>query len=68
MTTEVSEEHAKSKVNEREYVRRTFYKSPIKKDNLKLELDWDLSQEERRKLMLEHQKRHVYIIYKQYNI
>ncbi|XP_020293861.1 snurportin-1 [Pseudomyrmex gracilis] len=57
MTTEVSEDHAKSKVSEREHIRRTFYKNPIKKDNPKLDLDWNSSQEERRKCMLEHQKR-----------
>lgn len=42
-------------------VRRMFYKKPIKKDNLKLDIDYNTSQERRRKILLEYQKR--YIIY-----
>lgn len=43
----------------REAVRRQFYKNPIKRDNIKLEIDYDTPQEERRKLLLEFQKKYV---------
>lgn len=42
----------------REDIRRTFYKSKIRRDNIKLEFDDDTPQEERRRLLLEYQKKH----------
>ncbi|XP_012225656.2 snurportin-1 [Linepithema humile] len=42
----------------RENVRRQFYKNRITKDNIKLELDENESQDKRRKLLLEYQKKH----------
>ncbi|XP_020293863.1 uncharacterized protein LOC109859739 [Pseudomyrmex gracilis] len=62
MTTEVSEDHAKSKVSEREHIRQTFYKNPITKDNLRLDLDWNSYQKKTRQYiirnyMLNHQKK-----------
>ncbi|XP_012527703.1 snurportin-1 [Monomorium pharaonis] len=41
----------------RETVRRQFYKNRIKKYNIKLETDDSTPQEERRRLLLEHQKK-----------
>ncbi|EZA51847.1 snurportin-1 [Ooceraea biroi] len=59
MTTEIlNNEAADNKISNREDIRRTFYKSRIRKDNIKLELDDDTPQEERRKLLLEYQKKH----------
>lgn len=43
----------------REVVRRQFYKNRIKKDNIKLEIDDITPQEERRRLLLEYQKKYV---------
>lgn len=44
-------------VDEKEIIRRHFYKNRIRKDNIKLELDDSTPQEERRRLLLEHQKK-----------
>lgn len=46
----------KTNCDTKEVVRRTFYKNRIKKDNIKLELDENWHQEERRNLLLKHQK------------
>lgn len=43
----------------RETVRRQFYKNRIKRDNIKLEIDDSTPQEERRKQLLEYQKKYV---------
>lgn len=43
----------------REAARRQFYKKRIKKDNIKLEIDDSTPQEERRKVLLEYQKKYV---------
>jgi len=43
----------------REAIRRQFYKNPIRKDNIKLEIDDNTPQEERRRLLLEYQKKYV---------
>ncbi|KYN08889.1 PREDICTED: snurportin-1 [Trachymyrmex cornetzi] len=48
----------KNNCDPRESTRRQFYKSRIRKDNIKLELDDSTPQEERRRLLLEHQKKH----------
>ncbi|KAL0103479.1 hypothetical protein PUN28_017615 [Cardiocondyla obscurior] len=42
----------------RETVRRQFYKNRIKRDNVKLEIEDNTPQEERRRLLLEYQKKH----------
>lgn len=57
MATEVL--NNKTDCDTRETVRRAFYKNRIKKDNIKLELDEKSHQEERRKLLLEYQKKYV---------
>lgn len=49
----------KTDCDTKEVVRRTFYKNRIRKDNIKLELDEDWHQEERRNLLLKHQKEYV---------
>lgn len=49
----------KTNCDTKEVVRRTFYKNRIKKDNIKLELDENWHQEERRNLLLKHQKEYV---------
>ncbi|GAB1864383.1 Snurportin-1 [Camponotus japonicus] len=54
MATEVL--NNKTDCDTKEVVRRTFYKNRIRKDNIKLELDENSHQEERRQLLLEHQK------------
>ncbi|XP_029667445.1 snurportin-1 [Formica exsecta] len=56
MATEVL--NNKTDCDTRETVRRAFYKNRIKKDNIKLELDEKSHQEERRKLLLEYQKKY----------
>ncbi|KMQ86790.1 snurportin-1-like protein [Lasius niger] len=56
MATEVLND--KTNCDTKETIRRTFYKNRIKKDNIKLELDEKSHQEERRKLLLEYQKKH----------
>jgi len=43
----------------REAIRRQFYKNRIRKDNIKLEMDDNTPQEERRRLLLEYQKKYV---------
>jgi len=43
----------------REAIRRQFYKNRIRKDNIKLEIDDNTPQEERRRLLLEYQKQYV---------
>lgn len=43
----------------REAARRKFYKSRIRRDNFRLEIDENTSQEERRRLLLEYQKKYV---------
>jgi len=43
----------------REAARRQFYKKRIRKDNIKLEIDDSTPQEERRKVLLEYQKKYV---------
>ncbi|XP_018303853.1 snurportin-1 isoform X2 [Mycetomoellerius zeteki] len=48
----------KNDCDPRESVRRQFYKSCIRRDNIKLELDDSTPQEERRRLLLEYQKKH----------
>ncbi|XP_012055810.1 PREDICTED: snurportin-1 [Atta cephalotes] len=50
--------HNKNDCNPRESTRRQFYKSRIRKDNIKLEFDDSTPQEERRRLLLEYQKKH----------
>lgn len=57
MATEVL--NNKTDCDTKEVVRRTFYKNRIKKDNIKLELDENSHQEERRQLLLKHQKEYV---------
>lgn len=57
MATEVL--NNKTDCDTKEVVRRTFYKNRIRKDNIKLELDENSHQEERRQLLLEHQKEYV---------
>jgi len=57
MATEVLDN--KTDCDTKEVVRRTFYKNRIRKDNIKLELDENSHQEERRQLLLEHQKEYV---------
>ncbi|KYN33260.1 Snurportin-1 [Trachymyrmex septentrionalis] len=56
-TTNNTTSNNKNDCNLRESTRRQFYKSRIRKDNIKLELDDSTSQEERRRLLLEHQKK-----------
>ncbi|XP_011875515.1 PREDICTED: snurportin-1 [Vollenhovia emeryi] len=46
-----------SNCDEREAVRRQFYKKPVKRDNMKLEIDDSTPQEERRRVLLEYQKK-----------
>ncbi|XP_018396786.1 PREDICTED: snurportin-1 [Cyphomyrmex costatus] len=48
----------KNDCNPRETIRRQFYKHRIRRDNFKLELDDRTPQEERRRLLLEYQKKH----------
>lgn len=48
--TNIEEKHCKN-------ARLVFYKKPIKKDNYKLEVDYDSPQELRRQRLLEIQKR-----------
>lgn len=57
MATEVL--NNKTDCDTRETIRRGFYKNRIKKDNIKLELDEKSHQEERRKLLLEYQRKYV---------
>ncbi|KAG5328560.1 SPN1 protein, partial [Acromyrmex charruanus] len=48
----------KNDCNPRESTRRQFYKSRIRKDNIRLDFDDSTPQEERRRLLLEYQKKH----------
>jgi hypothetical protein len=58
---EISKRYNKDDPITREEVRRTFYKTRIRKDNIRLELDEDKSQEERRRLLLEFQKKYTFL-------
>lgn len=41
----------------REKIRRMFYKNPIKRDNMKLEYEYETPQEQRRNALLGYQKK-----------
>lgn len=49
----------KTDYDTRKDTRRRFYKIPIKKNNIKLELDYETPQEQRRQTLLEFQKKYV---------
>jgi len=45
----------------REETPRAFYKTRIRKNNIRLELDTNKSQEERRRLLLDFQKKYAFL-------
>jgi len=54
---EILNKYHKNDFMTREEARRVFYKTRISKDNIQLELNEERSQEERRRLLLEFQKK-----------